>query len=285
MHFSCKLTNTVIRYVEDKNEDVSNLIASVQVPEEFLRDPSYWIRVEDLETFLRKFLESRQESDSSVLGVIAKNCVNLRSWGVLDSVLRMMEAPGDVFSQPERLLSYFIAPAPPVDKVVRQRDQIAFDLPIDNSHFPLACEFLKHSFEMIPVFMGRAAAHCEWSGIRISLNWSPLTISEPVAEAASVPNGPNIPPLARWQREQPVDLEEIRHHVARLSDYMVRAQQVITMISASKIADKQVREALRRVDWDLVQTQFPLTVENCFQIFRRNSDGDSHVQNQISPRS
>lgn len=272
MHLSCKLTNAVIRSIESRSEDVSALLNSISVPEEFLRDPSYWIKVEDFESFLNKFLEIRGETSSNVLSEVAKTCVELRSWGVLDSVLRMMKNPGDVFSQPERLLSYFIAPAPPVDHVVRGADGIAFDLPMATEHFPLSCEFVRASFEMIPVFMGQAEASCQWEGIRISLNWAQKTKDQPLAEVA-VPH-----------YEPPVDLEEIRHHVARLSDYMVRAQQVITLLSASKGTDKQVKEALRRVDWELVQTQFPLTVENCFQIFRRNTEGDPNVKNHLHPR-
>lgn len=276
MHLSCKLTNAVIRSIESRSEDVSALLNSISVPEEFLRDPSYWIQVEDFENFLQKFLEIRGESPSAdqrpaVLSEVAKTCVELRSWGVLDSVLRMMKNPGDVFSQPERLLSYFIAPAPPVDQVVRSEEGIAFDLPMATEHFPLSCEFLRSSFEMIPVFMNHTEATCQWQGIRISLNWS-----HKLKDA--VPQG------VETRAEPPVDMEEIRHHVARLSDYMVRAQQVITLLSASKGTDKQVKEALRRVDWELVQTQFPLTVENCFQIFRRNSEGEPHVKNQLHPR-
>lgn len=276
MHLSCKLTNAVIRSIENKSEDVSALLNLISIPEEFLRDPSYWIKVEDFENFLQKFLEIRGDQNSAILKEVAKSCVELRSWGVLDSVLRMMKNPGDVFTQPERLLSYFIAPAPPVDQVVRNSESIAFDLPMSTDHFPLSCEFVRASFEMIPVFMGQQEATCAWQGIRIALNWSHETKTVMDDE---------VQEIARMQREQqPADLEEIRHHVARLSDYMVRAQQVITLISASKGTDKQVKEALRRVDWDLVQTQFPLTVENCFQIFRRNSDGDPNVKNQIDPR-
>lgn len=278
MHLSCKLTNAVIRSIESRSEDVSALLNSISLPEEFLRDPSYWIKVEDFENFLSKFLELRGPSNTQSLAQVAKTCVELRSWGVLDSVLRMMKNPGDVFSQPERLLSYFIAPAPPVDQVVRHGDGIAFDLPMSTDHFPLSCEFVRASFEMIPVFMNQAEAECTWQGIRIGLNWSQGQKTE--TEVGSLqPQNPSP-----FQMEPPVDLEEIRHHVARLSDYMVRAQQVITLLSASKGTDKQVKEALRRVDWDLVQTQFPLTVENCFQIFRRNSEGDPHVKNQLDPR-
>ncbi len=276
MHLSCKLTNAVIRSIEDKSEDVSALLNLIAIPEEFLRDPSYWIKVEDFENFLQKFLEIRGDKNPAVLTEVAKSCVPLRSWGVLDSVLRMMKIPGDVFTQPERLLSYFIAPAPPVDQVVRSSDGIAFDLPMSTDHFPLSCEFVRASFEMIPVFMNQPEALCSWTGIRIELKWSRVNKIDSHNEPEdSVP----------LQRDQPADLEEIRHHVARLSDYMVRAQQVITLISASRGSDKQIKEALRRVDWDLVQTQFPLTVENCFQIFRRNFEGEPHAKNQFDSRS
>jgi hypothetical protein len=41
----------------------------------------------------------------------------------------------------------------------------------------------------------------------------------------------------------------------RMSDYLVRSQQLITLLIGQDRMDRQVQEAMRRVDWDYVKTQ------------------------------
>ncbi len=345
VHISSKLSQTVLRYIENSGDEVSSLFESVEVPEEFLRDPSYWIKAEELEQFLNAVLKRNWGMPSSqILTTMAQSCVESRSWGVLDSVMRMMSSPAEVFSQPERFLSYFVAPAPPVDHQVRTANGIAFDLPISSDQYPLVTKFMAASFEAIPVFMGRPAARCEWEGMRLSLNWdvpqreifeadsvgrqlSPeiardllqnlrpevgavdLTereiASQNVEAAIMARTKPGRLPLltdkvslgqapaglgftssatmsAADSEASRADYDRLRHHIARLSDYMIRAQQIITLMATAKKISPEMREAMRRVDWPIVQEQFPATVEECYQIFRQNRSlpnpqGDHHV--------
>lgn len=41
----------------------------------------------------------------------------------------------------------------------------------------------------------------------------------------------------------------------RLSDYLVRSQQLVTLLVGQDRLNRQVQEAMRRVDWDYVKTQ------------------------------
>lgn len=334
MHLSCKLTSTILRYLESKGEETESLLESVDVAEDFLRDPSYWIKADELEHFLSEVLRRNWTQPSAqILTTIAQSCVSSRSWGVLDSVLRMMNSPAEVFSQPQRFLSYFIAPAPPVDRHTRSEMGISFDLPISSEQYPLVTRFMSASFEIIPVFMGRPAARCEWQGIHLSLNWDarqheifevnqmgrqlspdlaidilqnlqPAVASEQSVAAQNIEasvmayqrtqrhpaaGGLNSKSLAlhdvghgmnSGQVMQLVDdseisedlrpeMDRLRHHIARLSDYMIRAQQIISLMASAKKLSPEVKEVMRRVDWPIVQTQFPATVEECYQIFRQ----------------
>lgn len=289
MNLSCKLTSSVIRFLETQDEDLTPVFSAVSVPEEFLRDPAYWLRAEEFEHFLREVLRQPWNfSTHDLIARMAQSCVQYRSWGVLDSVLRMMSSPHEVFAQPERFLSYFIAPAPPVDRVIRADHAIAFDLPMSADQYPLACEFLLHSFEMIPVFMGLPAAECTWSEIRIEINWqarqdsifegvelgrqlSPDLMRDFLKHVGQSEQKNNVAVLKKAETRAPIfqpEVQEIRHHVARLSDYMVRAQQLITLLVGTKRLTPDIKEAMRRVNWEHVQTQFPQTVEQCYQIFR-----------------
>jgi signal transduction histidine kinase len=46
-------------------------------------------------------------------------------------------------------------------------------------------------------------------------------------------------------------------NVHRLNDYMVRAQQLIVLLVGQDRLNPQVREAMRRTDWDYIKTEFP----------------------------
>lgn len=337
VHISSKLSQTVLRFIENSGEEITSLLESIEVPEEFLRDPSYWIKAEELEQFLTEVLKRPWGlPNSQIIPVIAQSCVESRSWGVLDSVMRMMTSPAEVFSQPERFLSYFVAPAPPVGNQVRSESGIAFDLPISSDQYPLVTKFMAASFEAIPVFMGRPAAHCQWDGMRLSLDWTvpqqeifetdsvgrqlspelardllqnlrpaiaaqnleatvmvrPKTEKLPLMTEDLINMEPaNLVPanfalsMARPEFTEGTgsrqDYDRLRHHIARLSDYMIRAQQIITLMATSKKISPDVREAMRRVDWPIVQEQFPATVEECYQIFRQNRSLPAHPPSNV----
>jgi signal transduction histidine kinase len=50
-------------------------------------------------------------------------------------------------------------------------------------------------------------------------------------------------------------------NVQRLQDYFSRAQQLITLLVGQGRNDPQVREAMRRVDWEFVRSEFPHVAE------------------------
>jgi hypothetical protein len=50
-------------------------------------------------------------------------------------------------------------------------------------------------------------------------------------------------------------LTRARGHMMRLSDYLVRSQQLVTMLVGQDRLNRQVQEAMKRVDWDYVKTQ------------------------------
>jgi hypothetical protein len=70
-------------------------------------------------------------------------------WGVLDSVLRMMPRPQEIFQQPEKFLGYFISPEPPVENIVRTENGISFDIPLPAEQYPLVTTYLKSAFEAL----------------------------------------------------------------------------------------------------------------------------------------
>ena len=325
MLFSCKISSAVITFFERQGEDLTPLLESISVPEEFLRDPSYWLKAEDMENFLENALKFSHE-EGNLFQKVGHGGPQLRSWGVLDSVIRMMPKPQEILGQPQRFLSYFISPEPPTENVRFTDDSIAFDLPISSEIYPLVTSYLKAAFESLPVYVGKPLAQCLWQDIHIEINWptdqesifgqdpghhiSPElmrsivgqleshqkdlekknrelqneneelinTQKEIESEIAEKLNFSNVQShLSKDAVEDLHNLEFIdessiqilKNNLARLSDYMVRSQQLITMLIGQDRLKPAVKEAMRRTDWEKVKTQFPNTVIESQQILEK----------------
>jgi polyhydroxyalkanoate synthesis regulator phasin len=76
----------------------------------------------------------------------------------------------------------------------------------------------------------------------------------------------------------------LNQNLARMHDYMVRAQQLITMLVAQGKMTPAVKEAMRRVDWEHVKTQYPRTVFESMELVKKansksisDKEGTQHV--------
>ncbi len=308
MNFSCKITNSVLSFLEASGDDLSPLIETSTLPEEFLKDTSYWLKAQEMEHFLSQVVRLYQGNyDVDLLEKIGHQVPELRSWGLLDSVLRMMPEPQEILSQPERFLGYFISPEPPLANLIKSSGGIQFDLPISSDLYPLTTHHLSRAFETLPLFVGQGLAECRWSGIHVQILWN----SE-VSIFSGIDPGHQISPdllrtvmatLEKTQQElqqknkelqerskqvqvpatydqAPNDLEDfvrLKNQVSRLSDYLVRAQQVISLLTAMTKTNPMAKEILRRVDWEYVTKTFPASVQECYQIFQKKNIHDPLV--------
>ncbi len=298
------------------------MLEGTSLPEELLRDPSYWMNSNDVEDFLSRAvsLYHGRNASENLLTEIGHATAKIRSWGVLDSVLRMMPRPQEIFNQPEKFLSYFISPAPPVGAVVRAENSVKFDVPVSADLYPLTTNYLRAAFESLPVFVGQGLAQCSWSGITLEFSWS-----APEANLFGEDLGHQISPellqsivvsLEKHQREleeknrdlqlrneqllkahaemeeklqlhpqtalMPVEspaalgtacplvdsevADYLKQEISRLSDYMVRASQLVTLLVAQDRMSPQVKTAMKRVDWEKVQSQYPQVVQHCREV-------------------
>ncbi len=329
MHFSCKISNAIISLLEDQNEDLGPLYEQMPLPIELLRDPSYWLSAPDMELFLESVLKLNLNADCDILRKAGHDGPTLRAWGVLDSVLRMMPRPEEIFNKPEQFLSYFISPKPPVDNLRREGVCISFDLPLPAEQYPLVTTYLQAAFESLPVYVGQPLAQCDWQGIRVQLNWSAQQNSiftdsvghqvspdlfqsliedlqntqreredlqkyigdleerlrdnekrlvqaktsaqniSSVSVEDKVSLIPHESPLANLNFEGHSPSHTLNQNLARMHDYMVRAQQLITMLVAQGKMNASVKEAMRRVDWEYVKNQYPQTVFESMELVKK----------------
>ncbi|MFK8138620.1 MAG: ATP-binding protein [Bdellovibrionales bacterium] len=337
MLFSCKITNSAINYLNRVGADLEDLYSSTDLPEEFLRDPSYWLEADAMESFLRsastvyKRIDPQLPTDefSRHLG---HQCKSLESWGVLDSVLRMMQNSSDVYSQPDRFIGYFISPAPPIGSLIKANKEIAFDIPVSSEEYPEVTNYLKAAVEAIPNYIGEPMGGVDWEQNRIQISWAEndqesffgqdsdpghmikpelaktlvdslensqkaleqknqelleknrelevaksnleLKIEKQNQEASStghqtssVLNLAQLADTVAKEIEHPV--KYLQEQVMRLSDYLGRSQQLVTLLNSSSKGSRQTKEAMRRMDWDRVQEEYPLVVRNTTEALGR----------------
>lgn len=178
MLFSSKISNSILTYLENQRVSLEGLYSSFDIPEELLRDPSSWMEARELENFLRVASNYYQaeKSTENLPELVGHECLKLHSWGVLDSVLRMMDKPQDIFLHPERFLSYFISPTPPLlslnpEGEGAEVERSSFEISISSFDYPLTTKYLQSALEALPTFFGRENAHIRWSGKIIDINW------------------------------------------------------------------------------------------------------------------
>jgi hypothetical protein len=299
VYFSGKISNSFIQYLGRHGVDTERLFDLTDLPTEFLQDPSCWLQAADMENLL-SIIETEFAAkihDVNIMATVGHACFDLKAWGVLDGVLRMMQKPSDIYSQPQRFISYFVSPAPPIGNLSREQESISFDLPISNSEFPLVTEYLRAALEALPLYVGKNMAMARWRQTKLTVSWSEaqaslMTDSEFVVKPQLIQE--LVASLERAQRElesqkqivvtqkqeldqlresvkaQPekrksdrgdVELGLLRDNVMRLSDYLARGQQLITLLVKQDRMDRQVQEAMRRVDWDYVCVQYREVVE------------------------
>jgi hypothetical protein len=178
--FSCKITHSVITYLDRRGEDLEALYDRCDWPSEFLRDPSSWLEADKMEALLKQIdyeysrnaQGAQAQGEESLIVSVGHQCKDLRAWGVLDSVLRMVQAPKDLFAQPERFLSYFISPAPPLGEVRRDHESVSFVLPVSDMQFPFVTQYLRAALEALPTYISKPMASVIWDNSRVTISWS-----------------------------------------------------------------------------------------------------------------
>jgi len=354
MKFSCKISNSLFHYLEKSSVELTEVYDQLPIPIELLKDPSYWISAHDMELILSVVQKQTQyqrtlvEQQENLFQNIAHMSAELKCWGVLDHVLRMMPKPFEIFRQPDTLLSHFIQPRPPVLNLTVSDRKVEFDLPILQEDFPHVVEYLKAAIEAIPTYKGLPLAQCRWDGIhleilteqnQIALNnfeaenqlspdlfrsvileiekrqpeladvsFVPMTALEPVALGPAKIQGPgqqilfaddaafsrrdlslretdDVDQFAENEKGSGIDqltkhdLRKLGQNLAKLNDYMYRAQQMVTILSQTPTNKNTSQKLFLKTDWQSVRNQFPEVLQDSFKILKHiDSEGDQTWQ-------
>jgi signal transduction histidine kinase len=161
---SCKLTNSLLAYFDRQGVSSTTLFEIFSGPEEFLRDPHFWLDINECERIFER--ACRAFDDPWVGKTIGSQIVELSSWGALDSVFKMMPTLNDYYSNLGRFFSYFLAPIDEFKEMERAETFVRFRFPISSDHCPQVFDFLRAALENMPRYTGQHAVHTDWSELK-----------------------------------------------------------------------------------------------------------------------
>jgi hypothetical protein len=297
-------------FLQAQGLEPSEIFDLTSTPSEFLKDPTGWVEAHEVEDFLRQIenLSVMRLGVDRLFERVGHASVDLKAWGVLDSVLRMIEKPNDIFLQPQRFISYFISPAPPIANIKRHLHAVAFDIPISFEEYPCVATYLRAAIEGVPHFMGAQLAEATWRQNSLSISWdqtqslldeqalrrrhmAPEVMQTLVAtlektEQALVEKTRELDRIksenalaAQSQVPQMTEFIQFRKQYAefhqkvlKLQDYFTRSQQLITLLIGQDRMNSQVREAIKRVNWEAVQAGFPKITQELLNHFENSTE-------------
>lgn len=295
--------------------DVVRLLNQAGLSFELCNHADAWIAAENLENFLRLFKEqASDQKDMSLVETVGHQALDLKAWGVLDSVLKMIRSPKDIYHNPQRFLSYFIFPAPPIKKLESSETSMRFEVPFFFEEYPHIYSYLKSCFEVVATFLGEPSANVIWEDNRIQIDWSnkqnllleqesynlnpelikniieTIEHSQLEIQALQAELAQKNLELERYQEIKNFDQSQtcwtshdkkwFEDQVTKLQDYFLRAQQMVTILAGSEKKSKFVKEAMKKVHWNNVPELFPETVEK----LKSRLNSENIVDNDHSTR-
>ncbi len=295
MQFSSKIAHSFVQYGSRNQLDTVRLLNQSGLSFELCSHGDAWIDADNLETFLKLFKENASDiNDMSLIEKVGHQALDLRAWGVLDSVLKMLRSSKDIYHNPQRFLSYFIFPAPPIKKLSSTETSVHFEVPFFFEEYPHIYSYIKACFEVLSTFLGEPLASVTWDNNLIHINWANKqnllleqeaynlnpelikniieTIESSNVEIRSLQAkiAEQTLTLARYQEIKSLDQSQtcwtshdkkwFEDQVSKLQDYFLRAQQMVTILAGSEKKSKFVKEAMKKVHWNNVPELFPETV-------------------------
>ena len=102
------------------------------------------------------------------------------------------------------------------------------------------------------------------------------------AASSSTTNVSNLQPedFAQFEfMKQPV--HQVAQNLSRLQDYMVRAHQLVVLLTAGQKQSAGIKEAFHRVDWEIVKDQYPKIILESIQILKKLNKPDERSGDNI----
>ena len=171
MRVSGKITHSFYSFLRERGFNVSRLFELTSLEMEFLKNPSQWMDIELVESFLKKIdgEYSAHFVDRDFIAVVGRSCFELNAWGELDSVLKMRKKE-PVFSHLPMFLSYFIDGLSLIEERTEQ-GFLSFQSNCSSENYPHVTSYLKAVIESLPLYTDKPRASALWIRNYIQVKW------------------------------------------------------------------------------------------------------------------
>ncbi|MGH1467616.1 MAG: hypothetical protein ACRBBP_01890 [Bdellovibrionales bacterium] len=272
-----KITNSVCMQLETQGVLVGDYLEQAGLSAHKALDSEMWIPAEKVELFLDLISKDYPEFYPKE---IALNAIDIRGWGLLDQVLRILQSPAEIYEHPQRFLSYFIRPSLDFEWVNRATEASSFKVSLSTDEMPLVADYLAGALEVVSKYVGADSSVVTWSGNLVSIDWSKKQDSFFEEKKEPVNFKPEIykEAVEIIQRQQSeildfklkaenfsapdFDSQKIVEDLKVLSDYFLRSRQLVSLLKAESGKKKWFKEALKRLNWDELQGLHSQKVED-----------------------
>ena len=172
MRVSGKITHSFYCFLRARGFDVSRLYELTSLEMEFLKDPSQWMSLVQVEAWLKKLQQeySSHFVDQDFLIKVGHSCFELKAWGELDSVLKMRKSK-DLFSHLPVFMSYFVSGGFSIVHERSEKGFLGFKCNLSSEEYPFVTEYLRAVLESLPVYSGKTPAEVQWIRRYIHIRW------------------------------------------------------------------------------------------------------------------
>ena len=151
---SCRVTSSIIAYLRKEKKSLSRLLEGIDLSEEHLQDTNSWVSLELVDTLFGRLEEIF--FDNEIVYKVGLEASKLESWGVLDSVFRMIGEPRLIFHQARKFCSYFYKS---IDVRTIEKSDIHVVAKFSTKKLSKRhLMYLQGAFESIPIYWNLASA-------------------------------------------------------------------------------------------------------------------------------
>lgn len=295
---SAKITKSVCLYLEAQGAVVGDFLERANLPSHVALDAERWISAEDVECFLDII---NQELGDFYPREVALAAPEVRGWGLLDQVLRILESSSEIYQNPKQFLSYFIRPDVHLDWLDKKEKSSSFEINLSTDAYPLVTDYLAGALEAVAKFSG-GDSQVSWIGTTVSLDWSKKQESI-FAEKEPLNYKPEVykeaVAIIHKQQKELVDMKlhavgedsfvnakEIINDLSTLEDYFLRSRQLVSLLKAESGNKKWFKEAMKRLNWDELQGLYSKKVEGIKNKINHSpqssqEDGENQIDLQL----
>ena len=216
MRVSGKITHSFYCFLQARGFDVSRLFELTSLEMEFLKDPSQWMSLAQVESLLNKLNHeySMHFVDQDFLTGVGHACFELSAWGELDSVLKMRQSE-PLFSHLPVFLSYFVSDGFSITSERNEPGFLSFKSNLSAEEYPCVTEYLRAVMETLPLYAGKPRAEVKWIRDYIQLRWE-----DPAVQTSlfATPSEVNIKPEL---------LTDLRQFLEKVEKELYHQRQVV----------------------------------------------------------